>query len=108
MPMPSSHASQPSSPVRAPVQNSVPALALGEPALMRISKYDDIMTWPADAQLPCPMCGCTTEGLLERGSLSARGGILVRTEALPCGCDVTAQAQPLQAAAVHAGYLTMD
>lgn len=102
--MPSSHASQPRSPVRA----SVSTPALGEPALMRISKYDDIMTWPADAQLPCPMCGRTTEGLLERGSLSARGGILVRTEALPCGCDVTAQAQPLQAAAVRAGYLTTD
>jgi hypothetical protein len=51
------------------------------------------------------MCGCTTEGLFDRGSLSCGGGVVVRTEALPCGCDVSDQAQQLQAAAVQAGYL---
>jgi hypothetical protein len=101
--MPSSPASQRPSPTRAPVPT--PTSARTEAALRRISALDEVMTWPADAQLPCPTCGRTTEGLLERGSLSGRGGIVVRTEALPCGCDVTDQAQPLQSAAVRAGYL---
>ena len=99
--MPSSHTSPLTSPAPAPA----PAPARTEATLKRISALDEVMTWPADAQLPCPTCGRTTEGLLERGSLSARGGIVTRTEALPCGCDVTDQAQPLQAAAVRAGYL---
>jgi hypothetical protein len=75
------------------------------PARPRLSALDELMTWPPDAQLPCPACGGTTEGLLDRGSIDAHGGTIIRTEALPCGCDVSDQAQPLQAAAVAAGYL---
>jgi hypothetical protein len=68
-----------------------------------VSALDELMTWPPDAQLACPMCGSTTEGLLDRGSLSSGGGVVVRTEALPCGCDVSDQVQHLQAAALEAG-----
>jgi hypothetical protein len=74
-----------------------------------ISALDELMTWPPDAQLACPMCGGTTEGLLDRGGFSSNGGgLVVRTEALPCGCDVSDQAQTLQAAAIAAGYLDLE
>jgi len=104
--MPSSHASQPAAPPRPARRTPRPIPAAAPPtAPGPISALDELMRWPADAQLPCPTCGCTTEGLLDRGSLSSSGGIVTRTEALPCGCDVSDQAQPLQAAAVQAGYL---
>jgi hypothetical protein len=78
-------------------------------ALPRVSALDELMQWPADAQLACPMCGGTTVGLLDRGAFSSSGGgLVVRTEALPCGCDVSDQAQKLQAAAFAAGYLDLD
>ena len=107
--MPSS-TSQPASLARPPMRRprQIPAAAL-PPEADPIGVNDELMPWPADAQLPCPMCGCTTQGLLDRGAFSRSGEIVVRrTEALPCGCDVTDQAQPLQAAAVRAGYLTLD
>jgi hypothetical protein len=72
---------------------------------LRLSSQDVWLQWPETYRPECPACGLPTIGLVDRGRYIQRT-LHLRTVAEPCGCDVSAQAQAIQAAAVRAGAIT--
>jgi hypothetical protein len=75
------------------------------PGSQRRSSRDIWLQWPDSYRPECPVCAHPTIGLVDRGRYIQRT-LQLKTVAEPCGCDVTAHAQAMQAAATHAGAIT--